>query len=312
VAPQQQRLTKNERRAQTQAKVAAMRAAQARRERRNRMFVALAAVLAVVLVIGVFVVIKLNTNSTKSPAAASGVASAAVVSGVTGVPLATYNTVGAGTIQTPPSAMSGAEALTADGKPRILYVGAEYCPYCAAERWAVTAALSRFGTWSGLGVTSSSSTDVDPSTPTLSFHGATYTSQYLSFTGYEETTNQPDGNGGYKTLDTPTAADQALVAKYNAPPYVSSSSAGSIPFVDIGGKFVISGASYDPATLKGMTHEQVAAAMADPTSKVAKAIDGTANVITAALCELTQNKPSNVCTSTGVGQGLAKLATSGS
>ena len=28
------------------------------------------------------------------------------------------------------------QAVTADGKPQILYVGAQYCPYCAGLRWS--------------------------------------------------------------------------------------------------------------------------------------------------------------------------------
>ena len=151
--------------------------------------------------------------------------------------------------------------------------------YCAAERWAVTQALSRFGTWKHLGATSSSSSDVDPSTQTLSFHGATFTSQYVSFTGVEQTTNQPNSSGtGYTPLDTLSKADAAIVNKFDAPPYVSKSSSGSIPFVNFGGMWLVSGASYDPAVLKGLTHAQIAAAMHDPTSDVAKAIDGTADV----------------------------------
>jgi len=55
---------------------------------------------------------------------------------------------------------------------------------------AVVVALSRFGTFTNLGVTSSASNDVYPNTPTLSFHGATYNSQYLSFTGVETTSNK--------------------------------------------------------------------------------------------------------------------------
>ena len=186
--------------------------------------------------------------------------------------------------------MKGAEAITADGKPRVLYVGAEYCPFCAAERWAMVAALSRFGTFSNLGITSSSASDTDPNTATLSFHGATYTSDSLSFTGYETTTNQQQADGSYPTLDTPSTADKALVTKYDAPPFVTPDSKGSIPFVDIGGKYVISGASYDPAMLAGKTHQQIADAMADPTSDIAKAIDGTANVITAAICQITAER----------------------
>src|SRR6266568_183753 len=49
--------------------------------------------------------------------------------------------------------------LTASGKPEIVYVGAEYCPFCAAERWALSVALSRFGSFSGLRLIHSSSTD---------------------------------------------------------------------------------------------------------------------------------------------------------
>jgi hypothetical protein len=302
-----ERLTKKQRREETQAKLAAMRAAQARRERRAKLYIALAAVLSVLLVVAVLVVIKVNTKSHPKASAASGAAPAALITAVTGVPLATFNAVGAGTISTPPKAMSGAEAITADGKPRVLYVGAEYCPFCAAERWAMVSALSRFGTFSGLGVTSSSANDTDPSTPTLSFHGATYTSSVLSFTGYETTTNQQKSDGTYPTLDTVTSADQALTQKYDAAPYVDSGSAGSIPFVDIGGKYVISGASYDPALLKGMTQQQVATAMSDPTSPVAKAIIGTSNVISAALCQLTSGAPATVCTSAGVQAGGTKL-----
>ena len=60
-------------------------------------------------------------------------------------------------------------------------MGAEYCPYCAAERWALVMALSKFGTFTDLQGTTSSATDTNPSTPTFSFYGSTYTSKYLSF-----------------------------------------------------------------------------------------------------------------------------------
>ena len=302
-----ERLTKKQRRDETQAKLAAMRAAQARRERRAKLFTAIAAVVSVLLVVGVFVVIKLNSNGTKAKSASTTAAPASVISGVTNVSPATFNAVGAGTIQTPPTAMKNAEAITADGKPRVLYVGAEYCPFCAAERWPMTVALSRFGTFSGLGITSSSASDTDPNTPTLSFHGATFASDTLSFTGYETTTNQQQADGSYPTLDTPSAADEALLKKYDYPPYVDSNSGGSIPFVNIGGKWLISGASYDPAILAGKTQQQVVDAINDPTTEISKAVVGTANVITAAICQVTANAPADVCTSPGVKAGAAKL-----
>ena len=79
-------------------------------------------------------------------------------------------------------------ALTANGKPEVLYIGAEYCPYCAAERWAMIVALSRFGTFSGLATVHSAAAngageaEPYPNTPTWTFVNAKYTSQYLTFT----------------------------------------------------------------------------------------------------------------------------------
>src|SRR5258706_4760621 len=102
--------------------------------------------------------------------------------------------------------------------PEVFYMGAEYCPYCAAERWPMIIALSRFGTFSNLKTTSSSSSDVYPNTPTFTFHGATYTSQYVDFVSVETTDRNQN------TLETPTAAQQALVNQYDT--------GGSIPLVD--------------------------------------------------------------------------------
>ncbi|MCK9921449.1 DUF929 domain-containing protein [Frankia sp. AgPm24] len=280
--------------AQRQARVAAMRAAQTRKARQRRAWwISGVAVALVVVVIGVLVAVKVSSGRDTPAAVASGPASAAVVHGVTGVPAATLAKIGAGSAQKLPTPIS-APALTADGKPRVLYIGAEYCPYCAAERWPMVVALSRFGTWSQLQATSSSASDVFPRTPTLSFHGSAYASDLVSFTGVEETTNIASGNG-YTPLDTPSAADSALLARYDAPPYLDASSAGAIPFVDLGGKYMISGASYSPQVLAGRTREQVAATLTDPNSPIATAIDGTANAITAAICELTNQKPATVC-----------------
>ncbi|MGZ4615997.1 MAG: DUF929 family protein, partial [Actinomycetes bacterium] len=179
-------------------------------------------------------------------------------------------------------------------------------PFCAAERWPVVVALSRFGTWSDLGATESASNDVYPNTPTLSFHGATYASDYLSFTGVETRSNQLD-NGAYAPLDALDAADQQVFDTYGRPPYTSGQP-GSIPFLDIAGRYVGSGASYSPEILKGKTRDQIAAALKDPGSPVAQAVDGSANLLTAALCDATGGKPADVCTATGVKTAAAQLA----
>ncbi len=285
------------------AEAAGRRIAGAQR-RRQRWVVggSLAALAAVVLAL---VIVKVATGS-GGPVSGqrATAASAAVLAKVSGVPAATLDTVGAGTSQTAPSAVS-APALTSAGKPEVLYIGAEYCPFCAAERWAVAVALSRFGTLHGVGETKSSATDVFPNTATLSFHDATYTGDTVAFTAKEIQSNQVV-NGQYAALDKLTPQQQAIFDKYNAPPYVSSR--GSIPFIDIGGKYLVSGAGYDPAVLSGKSHQQIADALADPASPVAKAVDGTANLITAAICASTADKPTAVCSSRGVTSAAAKLA----
>jgi Domain of unknown function (DUF929) len=201
-----------------------------------------------------------------------------------------------------------APALTKDGKPLVLYMGAEYCPFCATERWAMVLALSRFGTFTDLGQTSSSTADVYPGTPTFSFHDAKYSSPYLAFQGVELDTNQLNSQGtAYTTLDKPTAAQQALMTKYDAAPYVSSSTPGTIPFIDIGGKYLVSGATYSAALLQGKTADQIAALLSDPTNPTTQGIVGAANSITAAICKVTGNQPTSVCSQPAITALAAQL-----
>jgi Domain of unknown function (DUF929) len=277
--------------------VAEMREAEARAERRRRLRMAGAVVGTVAVVAAILVVIGLTGSHKPSGGTGSSSASSTVEQKVTSVPADALDKVGRGSATGSVSGIS-APALTSHGKPRVLYVGAEYCPYCAAQRWPMVVALARFGTWSDLGETTSAARDVFPNTATLSFHGASYRSRYLTFTGVETTTNKATADG-YQPLDTLSAADQKVVDTYNKPPYVSGQG-GSIPFVDLGGRYVTSGASYSPQLLAGKTHEQIAAALGDPSNTVAKAVDGAANAYTAALCKLTGGKPAAVCTSSGV------------
>lgn len=283
----------------------AARARVAAAQRRRRLITVGSAVAAVMAVIAALVIVKVVTGAggPKSGQRAS-TAGSAVLRQVSSVPASVLDAIGAGSATTPPKPITG-PALTTSGKPEVFYAGAEYCPYCATERWSVVIALSRFGSFHNLGQTASSPSDVYPSTATLSFHGAGYTSSYLAFTGKELQSNQVV-NGAYATLDTLTPAEEALVKKYDAPPLTSQ--AGAIPFIDIGGKYAVSGAEYDPQVLHGKTHAQIAAALSDPSSPIAKGADGAANLITAALCRLTGNRPLAVCTSTGVTTAGAVLA----
>jgi hypothetical protein len=281
-------------------RIAAQRAADRRRQVRNRVLIVSSAVVLVIVIVVVFVVVKANSKPSSSTSAngPTGSALAKVVSDTTSVPASTLTAVGAGSVSTPPAALTNGTPLTSGGKPEMLYVGAEYCPYCAFERWGMIVALSRFGTFTGLSTKHSSSTDAYPNTPTWTFYKSTYTSKYLVFTPVEETTNVADSSspGGYTPLQSPTAAQEALLAKYDAPPYVPSADKGAIPFVYLGGHYLISGASALPSVLSGKSWATIASSLKDASSAEAKAVDGTANYITAAICKMTGNQPSNVCT----------------
>jgi hypothetical protein len=273
--------------------------------RRYPLFAIGAVVAVVIAMIGLSVY-----NHAKTPATPGNSGTTKVIAAVTSVPAAALDAAGAGTGITPPSAVAaGAPPVTSDGKPQILYIGAEYCPFCAAERWPMVIALSRFGTFSGLGLSTSSATDVFPSTPTLTFHGSTYSSDVIAFDGVETSTNQLVASGlSYEPLDTLTAQQQRLMRTFDAPPYTSQ--AGVIPFSLFGNRYVVIGSSYPPDVLQGKTWQEIATALSVPTSPIAQQVLAAANVLTAAICDVTGGQPANVCTAPGV-TGAAALLPSG-
>jgi thiol-disulfide isomerase/thioredoxin len=283
-------------------KIAAQRAAARRAQVRKRIILAAASIVAVAAVVIALAVVKTSSVPGTAAAASEGPTGAALhslVADVTSVPASVLDTVGGGDLAADGMTRVSATPLTADGKPELLYIGADFCPYCAAERWAMIVALSRFGTFSGLSTIHSSATDAYPDTPTFTFYGSSYTSKYLSFVPVEETTNYRQGNSAstsvpYVTLQTPTAAEQALLNTYDP-----GSDGSPIPFIDIGNKYVeISNlAPYGPQDLAGLTWSQIAAALRDPSSAIAQGIDASANYLTAGICEMTGNQPATACTS---------------
>jgi hypothetical protein len=269
--------------ATARARAAAARAEQQRQEQRRRAMTIIGSVVAVAVVVVVIAVVAItHKSSTNTAAGDRAVASPAVVKAVSSVPSATLSKVGAGSVTAFPSAVSGQPPLTSGGKPEMLFIGAEFCPFCAAERWPMIQALSRFGTFSNLSEISSSSTDTDPNTPTFSFYKSSYTSKYLTFRAVEDETR----SGG--SLENPTDAEGKLWVKYTGNP-------PGFPFIDYGGKFVQTSQSYDPTILSGLNQTQVAAQLNDPTSTIAKAIDGGANMTTATICTMIENKDTKVC-----------------
>jgi hypothetical protein len=244
-----------------------------------------AALAGVALVVAAFLVIRWYTTPVAPPPLKPD-ATQAVVTTLTSATVSEFDAVGTGSAHNLIKAVSGAGLTGPGGRPEVFYYGAEYCPYCGAQRWPIIVALSRFGTFSGLTTTSSSSTDVYPNTPTFTFHNASYTSQYIEFASVETT----DRN--QQQLESPTEAQRAVVSKYDT--------GGTIPFVDIGNRYAISGAMYLPDILSGMSWQAVADAVLQTDSAQARAILGSANMITAAVCALTADQPAAVCSDSAI------------
>ena len=215
----------------------------------------------------------------------------AIVSQITSLPSSELDSIGQGKANNLIKPVTGTPLMGATGKPEVFYLGGEFCPYCAAQRWPLIIALSRFGTFSGLAATSSSSSDIYPNTPTFTFRNATFTSQYVDFRGVESS----DRN--HQPLQSPTAAEQQLISKYDTQ--------GTIPFVDLGNRYAAVGAMYLPDVLANQTWQQVADDLKVPSSAQAQAIIGSANLLTAAICKMTADQPATVCSSATI-QGLEK------
>lgn len=260
--------------------------------------------LLVLLAAAVILGLKLTQGNKRITAATAAPEQTAAAAVVASVPAAVYDQIGLGSASNAPKSVSNGQPLTADGKPEVLYVGAEYCPFCAAERWALIAALSRFGAFSNVHTTRSTSHDVYPDTPTFTFYGAGYNSRYLTLTAVEQFTNQRSGNG-YVPLQSLSSEQNAIINQYDRPPYTSA--AGGIPFIDFGGRYVLSGATYNPAVLAGKDWTTIAAQLSQPSTPQARGILGSANLISAALCQLTAGQPQGVCRSAGVLKAAAAL-----
>ncbi|WP_353509538.1 DUF929 family protein [Intrasporangium sp.] len=273
-------------RADVAARAAEMRATQARKERQQKQMIAAAvAVVVVIIAVAVGIVVANNNSGGGGQPAASDTA---FVPKLTSVPASAFDAAGAPTeANAVPQKVQGGEVLKVDGKPRLIYVGAEFCPYCASERWAMVAALSRFGTFEGLKPTRSAVNDGN--IPTVTFTDMKYTSDYVKFDAWETSDRE------HKPLQTLPADVEALFKKYNPQ--------GGIPWTFYG-THEMSGSGIPLEPLLAHTGDngwnEIVGQMQTGTGDVGKSINANANMISAQVCELTGGQPANVCTSPGV------------
>ena len=185
--------------------------------------------------------------------------------------------------------------LSSGGKPEVLYVANEYCPFCTAQSWPLIIALSRFGEFSGLGTSRSPTFDKIPPIDGWTFYGSSYKSPYLAFAPVETYSNvlvspkaDPGDPTSYRRLQRLTPAEQAVVHEFDGQ--------GQTPFIDFGGTATALGSDIIPATLAGLTWSQIAADLRRPGSTAGAAILFSATVLTAELCRLTGDRPATACT----------------
>ncbi|HEV2390072.1 MAG TPA: DUF929 family protein [Nitrososphaerales archaeon] len=257
------------------------------RKRSNAIYI-IPILVVVTGVVGYYIFTQSGTAGGASPLIGQPV-SATVLNELSGVSMSTLNQIGKASSVNSPTATSGGTPLTLNGKPEVLYMGAEYCPYCAAERWAIIVAFDKFGTFTGIQYMQSSGTDVYPNTPTFTFVGATYTSQYVSFVTVEQAdrSDQP--------LQTATTQETSLLTTYDT--------GGTIPFVDIGNTYAITSSQFVPSALRvgnvgtaaPYNWTQIASQLNNASSIPAINIDGAANRLISAICKIDGGAPSSVC-----------------
>jgi hypothetical protein len=247
--------------------------------RRRRRIWAGAATGAVVVLIAIMACVGLSTRG--ASAAARTPVPAATSRALQSVPVGILAEASAKVPGLYPATRLRADALVADNKPELLYIGAEFCPVCAAQRWALVVALSQFGTFKNLQETRSAVRDGN--IPTFSFHGATYESPYLTFTPVETTTNQPKGNY-YQTLETLTPQQEALWRS-------TLGGTPSFPFLDLGGKYMINTSQFPTSNLVGQSFDQIANSVGHNDTPIGANIDAAAAALVKYICDLTGHQP---------------------
>ncbi len=245
--------------------------ARRRRARQKRLWAAVAALLSLALVGGI---VALGLASHSSPPRTSSGTNAGLVSDQS-------TATGAGV-----RAVFAQPHLT-DGKPLTFFLGGQFCPFCGAIRWPLVEALSRFGTFSGLGqMHSRPGEDGFQSVATYDFVNAHYESPYITL----RTVEAADANGN--TLQSPDAEESSLVNQFDPQ--------GSIPFLFVGGRYVAS-LTYSPGLLQGLSFQQILAEANSPhPGPLGTAIHREADGLTAAICSTDGAQPAAVCSSPAI------------
>jgi hypothetical protein len=159
--------------------------------------------------------------------------------------------------------------------PVVVYWWNGTCGPCAAENLVVVSSLDALGgTFRGLATTTEPGGVV-----TIDLRHATYKGPIvLQPSEVDGSTGRPDQNY--------TAQAQQQFEAFDTTPYTKDPA--SYPFLDLGGHYVQVGSGIPAALLQGLTLRRIATDLSNPDSPVTRAIDGSADELTAAICQMLQ------------------------
>jgi hypothetical protein len=269
-----------------------------------RRYLALGLIVVAICLLGALILVRDNSGpSTSSTVETFSPASSSLVATLASVPPPVYDAIGvsspANPVLAPKPAGDGTGPLwlatVDDGAPEpvVFFYGAEFAPYAAAQRWPLILALSRFGTFTRLGIMQSSATTAFANLSTFTFWNVSYSSKYVILEAVERYSSLDPTGGRYLGLQTPDARQAAAVATYGG-------SANTFALLDVANRYVLSGSSFAPGVLAGLTQDQIAGDLTTPASPLTQALVTAANEITATICSVDGDRPDTVCDSRGV------------
>jgi hypothetical protein len=184
----------------------------------------------------------------------------------------------------------GGTPFVSDGKPVVVFIGGEFCQFCAIERWALVISLMRFGNFTSLHYMTAGSTEGDYAT--FTFVGSSYSSSFIAFRPYE-------------AADRDRNSFQTVPSNYSA---VWNHYSSGFPFIDFGNTYVIpSSVLASPGVLANKNWTQIISEIS-ASDDTGLQIKEAANLFTAIICKVTQGSPVGVCAASPINSIAVSIA----